>query len=95
MTAGGCSPERRSRPTPRAIALRAWIERFAPVAVIGVESTASYAAGLVRYLRAEVLEVLGSTNRTRTRARGAARAIRSTPNWPSTTCWPHAVSRMV
>jgi transposase len=41
-------------------ALRAWIERFAPVAAIGVESTGSYAAGLVRHLRAEgpgVLEV--------------------------------------
>jgi transposase len=39
-------------------ALRAWIERFAPVAAIGVESTGSYAAGLVRHLRAEGLEVL-------------------------------------
>src|SRR3954454_11256628 len=39
-------------------ALRAWIERFAPVAAIGVESTGSYAAGLVRHLRAEGLKVL-------------------------------------
>src|SRR4051794_19313186 len=39
-------------------ALGAWIERFAPVAAIGVESTGSYAAGLVRHLRAEGLEVL-------------------------------------
>jgi transposase len=39
-------------------ALREWIARFAPVAAIGVESTGSYAAGLVRHLRAEGLEVL-------------------------------------
>jgi len=39
-------------------ALREWIERFAPIAAIGVESTGSYAAGLVRYLRADGLEVL-------------------------------------
>src|SRR3954447_12607298 len=39
-------------------ALCAWIERFAPVAAIGVESTGSYAAGLVCHLRAEGLEVL-------------------------------------
>src|SRR3954468_4375368 len=39
-------------------ALAAWIERFAPVAAIGVESTGSYAAGPVRHLRAEGLEVL-------------------------------------
>jgi transposase len=39
-------------------ALRAWIERFAPVAAIGVESTGSYAAGLVRHLRAQRLQVL-------------------------------------
>src|SRR4051794_12861328 len=38
--------------------LHAWIETFAPVAAIGVESTGSYAAGLVRHLRAEGLEVL-------------------------------------
>src|SRR3954447_13208087 len=39
-------------------ALRAWIERFAPIAAVGVESTGSYAAGLVRHLRADGLEVL-------------------------------------
>ena len=38
--------------------MRAWIERFASVAAIGVESTGSYAAGLVRHLRGEGLEVL-------------------------------------
>jgi transposase len=39
-------------------ALHAWIERFGPIAAIGVESTGSYAAGLVRHLRAEGREVL-------------------------------------
>ena len=38
--------------------LMAWIQRFGAVATIGVESTGSYAAGLVRHLRAEGLEVL-------------------------------------
>jgi transposase len=43
-------------------ALRAWIERFAPIAAIGVESTGSYAAGLVRYLRAEGLQLVLEVN---------------------------------
>ncbi len=34
------------------------MQRFGPVAALGVESTGSYAAGLVRHLRAEGLEVL-------------------------------------
>ncbi len=33
-------------------ALVAWAQRFGAVAAIGVESTGSYAAGLVRHLRA-------------------------------------------
>jgi transposase len=35
-----------------------WIARFGPIVAIGVESTGSYAAGLVRHLRAEGLEAL-------------------------------------
>src|SRR3954451_3998699 len=51
-------------------AVRAWIERFAPIAAIGVESTGSYAAGLVRRLRAEGLELLEVTQpRSHTRRR--------------------------
>ena len=41
-------------------ALGAWIETFGPVAAVGAESTGSYAAGLVRQLRAgdhEIFEV--------------------------------------
>jgi transposase len=34
------------------------VQRFGPIAAFGVESTGSYAAGLVRYLRAEGLEAL-------------------------------------
>ena len=49
----------RSRPTAPAIArCCAWLERVRPVALIGVESTGCYAAGLVRYLRADGVEVL-------------------------------------
>src|SRR3954451_15011384 len=59
MTAGGCSPGQRSRPDAAGYrALHAWTEPFAPIAAIGVESTGSDAAGLVRHLRAEGLEVL-------------------------------------
>ena len=38
--------------------LLSWVRRFGPVAALGVESTGSYAVGLVRHLRAEGLEVL-------------------------------------
>jgi transposase len=39
-------------------ALGAWIARFGLVAAVGVESTGSYGAGLVRHLRSAGLEVL-------------------------------------
>src|SRR3954463_7697509 len=41
---------------------RAWIGPVAPIAAIGGESTGSYAAGLVRHLRAEGLEVVLEVN---------------------------------
>ena len=68
-----------------------WVGRFGPIAALGVESTGSYAAGLVRHLRAQGLEVLDEVNQhTRTPAGAAARATRSTPRWPHVTCWPPA-----
>jgi transposase len=39
-------------------ALLAWLESFGPVAPIGAESTGSYAAGLVRYLRSRDVTVV-------------------------------------
>ena len=39
-------------------ALLTWLESFGPIAVIGVESTGSYAAGLVRFLRSRDVAVL-------------------------------------
>jgi transposase len=39
-------------------ALLAWLESFGPVALIGAESTGSYAAGLVRYLRSRDVTVV-------------------------------------
>jgi transposase len=39
-------------------ALTDWLQAFGPVAVVGVESTGSYAAGLVRHLRACEIRVL-------------------------------------
>jgi transposase len=39
-------------------ALLGWAQRFGPIAALGVESTGSFAAGLVRYLRAQGREVL-------------------------------------
>jgi transposase len=38
--------------------LLAWLESFGPIAVIGAESTGSYAAGLVRYLRSRDVAVV-------------------------------------
>jgi transposase len=38
--------------------LLTWVRRFGPIAALGVESTGSYAAGLVRHMRAQGLEVL-------------------------------------
>jgi len=38
-------------------ALRAWLESFGPIALIGVEGTGGYAAGLVRELRAAGIRV--------------------------------------
>jgi transposase len=38
--------------------LLAWAQHFGPIAALGVESTGSYAAGLVRHLRTRGLEVL-------------------------------------
>jgi transposase len=38
--------------------LLAWLQAFGPIAVIGVESTGSYAAGLVRYLRSREIGVV-------------------------------------
>jgi transposase len=49
-------------------ALLAWLEAFGPVAVIGVESTGSYAAGLVRYLRSRQVGVV-EVNRPHAHAR--------------------------
>ena len=57
--------------------LLAWARGFGPVAAVGVESTGSYAAGLVRYLRAKdlcVLEVNQPHAHTR-RRRGKTDAI--------------------
>jgi transposase len=45
----------------------AWPESFGRIAVIGVESTGSYAAGLVRYLRSRASPSSRSTSRARTR----------------------------
>jgi transposase len=38
--------------------LLTWVRRFGPIAALGVESTGSYAAGLVRHMHAQRLEVL-------------------------------------
>jgi transposase len=39
-------------------ALRRWLEQFGPIALVGVESTGAYAAGLVRELRAARIHVV-------------------------------------
>ncbi|MCA1700217.1 MAG: IS110 family transposase [Actinobacteria bacterium] len=49
-------------------ALLKWLEQFGELAVVGVESTGSYAAGLVRYLRTRAVEVV-EVNRPHAHAR--------------------------
>jgi transposase len=49
-------------------ALLAWLEQFGELAVVGVESTGSYAAGLVRYLRAHAVQAV-EVNRPHAHAR--------------------------
>jgi transposase len=49
-------------------ALRGWLEQFGPIAVVGVESTGAYAAGLVRELRAAGIRV-AEVNRRHARTR--------------------------
>ena len=69
-------------------ALLAWLEQFGELSVIGVESTGSYAAGLVRYLRAHMVEVV-EVNWPHARAHaGGAGATRSTPR-----CGPPGAGR--
>ena len=57
-----CGRQLGRRPFPADAAgyreLLTWVWRFGPIAALGVESTGSYAAGLVRHLRAQGLEVL-------------------------------------
>src|SRR3954466_293311 len=64
--------------------LLAWLQAFGPIGVIGVESTGSYAAGLVRYLR---------SRDQRGRGQPPARAY-APPVWqerpPSMPRWPPA-----
>ncbi len=49
-------------------ALLGWLEQFGEIAIVGVESTGSYAAGLVRYLRAHAVEIV-EVNRPHAHAR--------------------------
>jgi transposase len=49
-------------------ALRTWLQAFGPIAVVGVESTGAYAAGVVRELRAAAISV-AEINRPHAHAR--------------------------
>jgi transposase len=62
--------------------LIAWAKTQGEIDRVGVESSAAYAAGLVRALLAEGSGSSRSTSPIRTRGSGWARAIRSTPNLP-------------
>src|SRR5437763_3561125 len=68
--------------TPGYRELLDWLCAFGEVDVVAVESTGSYAAALVRYLREHGVRVLEVNQPTRTPAAGAGRAIRSMPRWP-------------
>jgi transposase len=73
--------------TPGYRRLLDWLCAFGEVDVVAVESTGSYAAALVRYLRERGVGSSRSTSRTRIRAAGAARATRSMPRWPPGSRW--------
>jgi hypothetical protein len=72
--------------------LPGWVLGFGPLSAIGIESTGTYAAGLVRHFRSEGIERSRSTSRTRTPAAEGGRATRSTPSWPPVTRSPRARS---
>src|SRR5215211_7139819 len=74
--------------TPGYARLVGWLRAFGQVDVIAVESTGSYAAALVRYLRELACGLTRSISRTRTPAVGGARAIRSMPSWRPDCSWP-------
>jgi hypothetical protein len=59
-----------------------WLSSFGKVAVVAVESTGCYAAGLVRYPRSRGCPRWRSTSPMRTPAGAWARATRSMPSWP-------------
>ena len=62
--------------------LLAWAQHFGAVTALGVESTGSYAAGLVRYLRDAGLEVLEVNQPHAHTRRRRGKSDRSTPRWP-------------
>jgi transposase len=64
-----------------------WLEHHGRVDAVAVESTGSYAAGLVRYLRARLVRSSRSTSRIRTRAGEWARAIGWMRRWRRGSCW--------
>ena len=59
--------------------LSGWMCAFGEIALVGVEGTGSYGAGLARHLAREGLVVLKSTGPTAKSGRGRERPIRSTP----------------
>ena len=58
MSAACCLSRRASLPRRPATALLEWLSAFGPVDVVAIESTGSYAAGLVRYLGEQQVRVL-------------------------------------
>src|SRR3954453_802387 len=62
--------------------LLAWLQAFGPIAVLGGESTGSYAAGLCASCAPGRSAWSRSTAHTRIRAAGAASATPSMPRWP-------------
>lgn len=67
-----------------------WLSGFGVIHAVAIESTGSYAAGLVRYLREHGIRVLevNEASRMPTHAGASARAMQSMPRWPRGCCCP-------
>ena len=58
----------------------AWLQGFGPVALVGIEGTSSYGAGLARHLRASGVEVVEVDRPNRQSRRRTGKSARPTPS---------------
>ena len=64
-----------------------WLESHGRVDGVAVESTGSYAAGMVRYLRTQLIGVVEVNKPHPHTRRRVGKRTRSTPRWRPDSCW--------